>query len=86
MLALLIAACCAAPRQGPARIYAGVLVPQPAGPSRNFLLCPLPQVAVFNGSKSPNAVYDAANWSCRAGSRTAANAAGSSVRSGSISA
>lgn len=47
------------------KTVSGVLVPPPAGPSRDFLLCPLPQQAAFNGSKQPNAVFDAANWSCK---------------------
>ncbi len=49
------------------KVVSGVLVPPPAGPSRDFLLCPLPQTAIFNGSKAPNAVNDAANWSCKGG-------------------
>lgn len=48
------------------KTVSGVLVPPPVGPSRDFLLCPLPKVPVFNGSAKPDAVYDAANWSCRA--------------------
>lgn len=47
------------------RVVSGVLVPPPAGPSRDFLLCPLPQVATFNGSTAPNAAFEAANWSCK---------------------
>lgn len=47
------------------KTVSGVLVPPPAGPSRDFLLCPLPQHAVFNGSTTPNAAFDATNWSCR---------------------
>ncbi|MDB5424922.1 MAG: hypothetical protein JWQ29_2338 [Phenylobacterium sp.] len=47
-------------------MQSGVLVPLPAGESRDFLLCPLPKVAVFNGSKAPGAVNEAANWSCKA--------------------
>src|SRR5690606_24091305 len=45
----------------------GVMVPPPAGESRDFLLCPHPQVARFDASKAsdPQAVYNAANWSCR---------------------
>lgn len=36
------------------------------GPGREFLLCPFPQVALFDQSKSSveGAVYDAQNWSC----------------------
>ena len=47
---------------------AGVRIPVPAGPARDFLLCPFPQVPVFDKSKAkvPGAVNDAANWSCRA--------------------
>lgn len=38
------------------------------GTARDFLLCPFPLVSVFDRSKAnvPGAVYDAANWSCRA--------------------
>ena len=44
----------------------GVMVPPPSGDSRDFLLCPYPQVARFDASKSgdPRAVYEAENWSC----------------------
>ena len=37
-------------------------------PVRDFLLCPFPQVSVFDRSKAnvPGAAYDAKNWSCRA--------------------
>ena len=48
------------------KVVSGVLVPPPTGGSRDFLLCPLPRVAVFNGAKTPGAVNDAANWSCKA--------------------
>jgi Tannase and feruloyl esterase len=36
-------------------------------PVRDFLLCPFPQVSVFDRTKAnvPGAVYDAKNWSCR---------------------
>ena len=36
-------------------------------PVRDFLLCPFPQVSVFDKSRAnvPGAVYDAKNWSCR---------------------
>jgi feruloyl esterase len=47
------------------KTVSGVLVPPPSGPSRDFLLCPFPQKAVFNGSKAPGAVNEAANWSCK---------------------
>lgn len=45
----------------------GVIVPPPTGVSRDFVLCPHPQVAKFDDSKStdPQAVYNAANWSCQ---------------------
>jgi feruloyl esterase len=45
----------------------GVKIPTPAGSARDFLLCPFPQVSVFDKSKRnvPGAVDDAANWSCR---------------------
>jgi feruloyl esterase len=46
----------------------GVIVPPSTGTSRDFLLCPHPQVAVFDKSKAnqATAVADAANWSCKA--------------------
>jgi feruloyl esterase len=46
----------------------GVLVPPSAGASRDFLLCPYPQVAKFNKALADKegAVNDAANWSCKA--------------------
>ncbi len=46
----------------------GVVVPNPVGVSRDFLVCPYPQVSVFDKAKAsvPGAVYEAANWSCRA--------------------
>jgi feruloyl esterase len=46
----------------------GVLVPPPAEVSRDFLVCPYPTVSVFDRRKAnvPGAVYDGANWSCRA--------------------
>jgi feruloyl esterase len=45
----------------------GVLVPPSAGTSRDFLLCPYPQVAKFNKALADKegAVNDAANWSCK---------------------
>jgi feruloyl esterase len=46
------------------KTVSGVLVPPSQGMARDFLLCPYPKVAVFNGSKAPNAVDDAKNWSC----------------------
>lgn len=72
------AACGAADRQqllfaDPAtKMVSGVLVPPPTGSSRDFMLCRFPEVAVFDRSKAgtPNAVYDAANWSCKASHRT----------------
>jgi feruloyl esterase len=46
----------------------GVRIPIPAGSSRDFLVCPFPQVSVFDKSKAdvPGAVNQAVNWSCRA--------------------
>jgi feruloyl esterase len=46
----------------------GVPVPAPVGGSRDFLLCPYPQVARFDRSKADmdGAVNDAKNWSCMA--------------------
>ncbi len=46
----------------------GVVVPPPTGVSRDFLVCPYPQVSVFDKSKADvaGAVYEATNWSCRA--------------------
>ncbi len=46
----------------------GVRIPAPTGASRDFLVCPFPQVSVFDKSKAnePGAVNEAANWSCRA--------------------
>ena len=54
------------------RMVSGVLVPPPTGTSRDFMLCRYPEVAVFDRSKAsvPNAVYDAANWTCQAPPRT----------------
>lgn len=45
----------------------GVPVPQPTGPSRDFLVCPFPYVSVFDSSKAtvPGAVYEAEHWSCQ---------------------
>lgn len=43
----------------------GVLVPPSQGTSRDFLLCPYPSIATFNGSTAPNAVDEARNWRCR---------------------
>ena len=62
------------------KMVSGVLVPPPSGPSRDFLLCPLPQVAVFNGSSAPNAVFEASNWSCKASRTVKLSAAGVSDR------
>jgi hypothetical protein len=42
------------------------MVPPSMGSSRDFMLCPHPQVAVFDKSKAQGAVDDAANWSCKA--------------------
>jgi feruloyl esterase len=45
----------------------GVHVGRSTGAPRDFLLCPYPQVSVFDRSKAatPGAVFEAANWSCR---------------------
>lgn len=45
----------------------GVMIPPSVGTSRDFLVCPFPQVSVFDQSKAdiPNAVYEAENWSCQ---------------------
>ena len=53
-------------------MVSGVLVPPPTGTSRDFLLCPYPEVAVFDRTKAgiPDAVYDAANWTCQVPPRT----------------
>jgi feruloyl esterase len=55
-----------ADKSGPGE--SGALVPVPTGRSRDFLVCPYPLVSVFDKSKAnnPDAVYEAANWSCRA--------------------
>ena len=52
----------------------GVIVPPSTGAARDFLLCPHPQVAVFDKSKADkqDAVNEAANWSCKAPSNTVA--------------
>jgi feruloyl esterase len=46
----------------------GVMVPPSMGSSRDFMLCPHPQVAVFDKSKADakGAIEDASNWSCKA--------------------
>ena len=46
----------------------GVLIPEATGRSRDFLVCPFPMTSIFDRSKAgvPGAVYDAANWTCRA--------------------
>ncbi len=51
-----------------APMASGVVIPPPAGGARDFLVCPFPQVSVFDKSKAdvPGAVLEAANWSCRA--------------------
>lgn len=48
----------------------GVMVPPSVGSSRDFMLCPHPQVAVFDKSKAnaQGAVDTASNWSCKAAS------------------
>jgi feruloyl esterase len=43
----------------------GVVVPPATGEPRDFLLCPYPQVAKFNGKQGGE--FEAANWSCRPG-------------------
>jgi feruloyl esterase len=45
----------------------GVIVPPSTGSSRDFLLCPYPEVAKFNSALAdkPGAVDDAVNWSCQ---------------------
>ncbi len=53
------------------KVVSGVLVPPPTGQARDILICPLPKVAVFNGSRTPGAVNEAANWSCKAAGRRA---------------
>jgi feruloyl esterase len=52
----------------PGETVSGVPVQVPAGGARDFLVCPFPQVSVFDQSKAnaPEAVYDARNWECRA--------------------
>lgn len=54
------------------KTVSGVLVPPPTGSSRDFLLCRHPEVAVFDSAKAgaPGAVYDAANWRCKAAPQT----------------
>ncbi len=41
----------------------GVVVPPSVGASRDFLLCPYPTIARFNGK--PGGEADAVNWSCK---------------------
>lgn len=50
-----------AKNNGPHLMAQGITAPE-----REFLLCPFPQVALFDKSKTsvPGAVYDAKNWSC----------------------
>ena len=45
----------------------GVVIPPTVGSTRDFLLCPYPQVATFNAAvaKQKGAVDVAANWSCK---------------------
>ena len=45
----------------------GVSIPVAGGASRDFLICPFPQVSVFDASQAdvPGAVYEAGNWTCR---------------------
>ncbi len=42
----------------------GVIVPPSTGSARDFLLCPYPTIAKFNGK--PGGEMDAVNWSCKA--------------------
>jgi feruloyl esterase len=60
----------ASPKSG---TVSGVLVPPSAGSSRDFLLCPYPQVAKFDSALADKegAVNEAANWSCKATSQRA---------------
>ena len=50
------------PRTG---TVSGVIVPPSTGSARDFLICPYPQQARFNGNPASGAVYEAANWQCR---------------------
>ena len=45
----------------------GVLIPVAGGASRDFLICPFPQVSVFDASQAdvPGAVHQAEHWTCR---------------------
>jgi feruloyl esterase len=49
------------------RAEAGAVVPVLTERSRDFLVCPYPQIAVFDKRKASiaGAVYDAVNWTCR---------------------
>lgn len=54
--------------QSPAgQAEAGARVPVSTAPSRDFLVCPYPQIATFDQSKVnvPGAVYEARNWMCK---------------------
>jgi feruloyl esterase len=42
----------------------GVVVPPSTGAARDFLLCPYPRVAKFNGKSGGE--FEASNWSCEA--------------------
>lgn len=46
---------------------AGARVRVSSAPSRDFLVCPYPQIAAFDQSKAnvPGAVYEAKNWTCK---------------------
>lgn len=45
----------------------GVVIPPPMGPARDFLLCPYPEIPVFDPTAGTGqAVADADNWHCRA--------------------
>jgi feruloyl esterase len=52
----------------------GVMVPPSTGASRDFLLCPYPQVAKFNEALADKdgAVNEASNWSCQVPAKTMA--------------
>ena len=55
------------------KMVSGVIVPPPAGPPKDFVLCPFPQTAVFNGSTKTGAAFDAKNWSCRVSDKLVAS-------------
>jgi feruloyl esterase len=54
----------------------GGAVPNPTGPTRDFLVCPYPRVSVFKGgvaNRDNLDVYSAANWYCKTSDQHAAN-------------